>query len=244
MKKNKKLIIVFLVLLLVILISVTIIYVYNLSNTKENGIASNIEEKQEHIEDTNSIQNVLEENTLASAEIIEENTIKTEEINNIDTNEKKTDNVANQEQKKVAQKTTNKESNPVTTPQESSVAQPVTISKPVTQPIVETNKAPEVQTPSAPEPVVTPTAPTEEYKYNDSMTQTMINIINSNPSQYMQMDGFNVVIDSSITALTNQFTFTEERVKNKIANKAGTIKVYAQDYYCNGELLFTECYIF
>ena len=92
------------------------------------------------------------------------------------------------------------------------------------------------------QPVVN--TPTEEYRYNDSMTQTMIAIINSNPSEFMKTDGFSVVVDSSITSLTNQFTFTEERVKNKIAFKAGTIRVYAQDYYYNGELLFTECYIF
>lgn len=83
----------------------------------------------------------------------------------------------------------------------------------------------------------------EEYRYNDAMTQQMINIINSNPSQFMISDGYSVVVDGSIVTLTNQFTFTEERVKNKILYKAGTIKVYAQDYYVGGQYLFTECYI-
>lgn len=85
--------------------------------------------------------------------------------------------------------------------------------------------------------------PTEEYRYNDAMTQQMISIINSNPSQFMISDGYSVVVDGSIVTLTNQFTFTEERVKNKILYKAGTIKVYAQDYYVGGQYLFTECYI-
>ena len=90
-------------------------------------------------------------------------------------------------------------------------------------------------------PVVQP--PSEEYRYNEAMTQQIINIINSNPSQFMISDGYTVVVDSSIIPLTNQFTFTEERVKNKILYKAGTIKVYAQDYYVGGQYLFTECYI-
>lgn len=84
---------------------------------------------------------------------------------------------------------------------------------------------------------------TEEYKFNNEMTQRIINIINSNPSQFMLQDGYSVEIDNSIVNLTNQFTFTEERVVNKVLYKAGTIRVYAQDYYFNGELLFTECYI-
>ena len=75
------------------------------------------------------------------------------------------------------------------------------------------------------------------------MTQNIINIINSNPSEYMIQDGYTVEVDSSIVNLTNQFTFTEERVKNKVLYKAGTIKVYAQDYYFGGQYLFTECYI-
>ena len=101
---------------------------------------------------------------------------------------------------------------------------------------VKSETKPEVNIPQ-PEP------PKEEYRYNEAMTQQIISIINSNPSQFMLTDGYTVVVDSSIISLTNQFTFTEERVKNKILYKAGTIKVYAQDYYVGGQYLFTECYI-
>lgn len=101
---------------------------------------------------------------------------------------------------------------------------------------VKSETKPEVNIPQ-PEP------PKEEYRYNEAMTQQIISIINSNPSQFMLTDGYTVVVDSSIIPLTNQFTFTEERVKNKILYKAGTIKVYAQDYYVGGQYLFTECYI-
>ena len=43
--------------------------------------------------------------------------------------------------------------------------------------------------------------------------------------------------------MTNQFTYTEDRVKQKITWKFGTIKIYAEDYYCNGQYIMTECYI-
>lgn len=107
--------------------------------------------------------------------------------------------------------------------------------EPKQEPVIPETK-PEVNVPA-----VQP--PSEEYRYNEAMTQQIINIINSNPSQFMISDGYTVVVDSSIIPLTNQFTFTEERVKNKILYKAGTIKVYAQDYYVGGQYLFTECYI-
>lgn len=81
------------------------------------------------------------------------------------------------------------------------------------------------------------------YVYNAQMTQRLVDTINSNPSEMMKTYGFTVTIDSSITSLTNQFTFFENRVIEKIQNKAGNIRVYAQDYYYYGEYLFTECYI-
>lgn len=83
----------------------------------------------------------------------------------------------------------------------------------------------------------------EEFKPNNEMVQKLINIINSNQSEYMKEYGYNVVIDSSIVNQTSQFTFTEQRVKDKIIFKFGTIKLYAQDYYVNGQYLWTECYI-
>lgn len=84
----------------------------------------------------------------------------------------------------------------------------------------------------------------EEYRYNDVMTQKIINIINNNPSEYMQKYSYNLKKDESIVLLTNQFTFSENRVKSKIKNKFGEIKVYAQDYYLNDTYIATECYIY
>ena len=59
----------------------------------------------------------------------------------------------------------------------------------------------------------------------------------------MKLYGYEIVVDSSITEVTTQFTFTEKRVKDKIAWKFGTIRIYAQDYYRNGKYITTECYL-
>lgn len=106
------------------------------------------------------------------------------------------------------------------------------------------------ETPSTPIPAAsTPVEETKNmaqgdtYVYNAEMTQRIVDIINSNPSEFMKTYGFTVSIDSSITSLTNQFTFFENRVIEKIQSKFGTIRVYAQDHYLNGEYLFTECFI-
>ncbi len=106
------------------------------------------------------------------------------------------------------------------------------------------------ETPSPPIPVASnPVEETKDtvqgdtYVYNAEMTQRIVDIINNNPSEFMKTYGFTVSIDSSIPSLTNQFTFFENRVIEKIQSKFGTIRVYAQDHYLNGEYLFTECYI-
>lgn len=87
------------------------------------------------------------------------------------------------------------------------------------------------------------TAPTEEYKINEKKIAEIRNIIKSNPSEDMKLYGYEIVVDSSITEVTTQFTFTEKRVKDKIAWKFGTIRIYAQDYYRNGQYITTECYL-
>ena len=87
------------------------------------------------------------------------------------------------------------------------------------------------------------TAPTEKYKINEKKIAEIRNIINSNPSEDMKLYGYEIVVDSSITEITTQFTFTEKRVKDKIAWKFGTIRIYAQDYYRNGQYITTECYL-
>ena len=83
----------------------------------------------------------------------------------------------------------------------------------------------------------------EEYKTNDNMINTIRNVINSNQSEDMKLYGYNIVVDSSIVDATSQFTYTEQRVIDKIKYKFGTIRIYARDYYNNGQYICTQCYI-
>lgn len=83
----------------------------------------------------------------------------------------------------------------------------------------------------------------EEYKRNNQMIEKMKNIIQKNETEDMKKYGYEIVVDSSIKEMTNQFTYTEDRVKQKITWKFVTIKIYAEDYYCNGQYIMTECYI-
>ena len=130
---------------------------------------------------------------------------------------------------------------------------PPTTSTPITQTeqkqvTVEQNTKPTepIKQAEPPKQIELPKEPpksTEEFKPNMQMAQTMMNIINSSPSQFMIDNGYSVIIDSSIVTQTNQFTFTEQRVKDKTVWKCGTIKVYARDYYVNGNYVWTECYL-
>ena len=83
----------------------------------------------------------------------------------------------------------------------------------------------------------------EEFKENSNMINTIKNVINNNQSEDMKNYGYKIVVDSSIVDITSQFTYTEQRVIDKIAWKFGTIRIYARDYYCNGQYVWTECFI-
>lgn len=83
----------------------------------------------------------------------------------------------------------------------------------------------------------------EEYKTNDTMINTIRNVINSNQSEDMKLYGYNIVVDNSIVDVTSQFTYIEQRVIDKIKYKFGTIRIYARDYFNNGQYICTQCYI-
>lgn len=83
----------------------------------------------------------------------------------------------------------------------------------------------------------------EEYKINNQIINKLKEIIKNNETDDMKTYGYEIVIDSSIVELTNQFTLTEQRVLNKIRLKYGTIRIYSQDYYFNGEYITTQCFI-
>ena len=82
-----------------------------------------------------------------------------------------------------------------------------------------------------------------KYVRNDSMIQKIKATIENNVTEDMKKYGYEIVVDSSIKELTNQFTFTESRVISNIKYSFGTIRIYAEDYYSNGKLIMTECYI-
>lgn len=194
-------------------------------------IVNKIQEiKEEMIIEDNYIENIIEKN-----EIIEEvDYVQEEKIISKDTKEEKKVEVKASEQKKDKVESVQTVSTPVV---ESKTEITINKETPIVQETI--SEIPTAVEVTQPVKEIT----TEEYRFNNEMTQNIINIINSNPSEYMIQDGYTVEVDSSIVNLTNQFTFTEERVKNKVLYKAGTIKVYAQDYYFGGQYLFTECYI-
>ena len=84
---------------------------------------------------------------------------------------------------------------------------------------------------------------TEEYKINEEMIDRIRTIIENNETADMKTYGYEIVVDSTIPELTNEFTFTEQRVINKITWKCGIIKIYARDYYFNGNYISTQCFI-
>lgn len=84
---------------------------------------------------------------------------------------------------------------------------------------------------------------TEEYKTNDQMINQIKTIIENNETDDMKTYGYEIVVDSTIPELTNEFTFTQQRVINKITWKCGIIRIYARDYYFNGNHISTQCFI-
>lgn len=83
----------------------------------------------------------------------------------------------------------------------------------------------------------------KSYVRNTTMENTMKEYIEKNPSEYMLQYGFIIKPDPSIVNDTNEFTYTEIRVKGKIEKKFGTIRIYAQDVLLDGVYQFTECFI-
>lgn len=99
-----------------------------------------------------------------------------------------------------------------------------------------------------PKPVETPKQEEQKqdvhtYKYNSAIVEKIRQDIMNNESEYMKQYGYNIVVDESIVTQTNQFTYTGNRVKDMIVYKFGTIRIYARDYYLNGNYMYTECYI-
>ena len=200
---------------------------------------------------TNTIENsVVEE--FAEENIIEGNTITVANIEEVEIKENKgevkNENKNNQTKKEEKRakttevyKTANKETDTTlkTTEKPQEVVQDKT-KEDIKETIVENNNS--NQSEETKQELALEIAK-EEYMENTNMINTMKNFIQNNPSDDMIAYGYEIIVDSSIVDSTNQFTYTEQRIKNFLKQRCGTIRIYARDYYYNGDLVMTECYI-
>lgn len=233
---KKKICIVIIGILILIILACILINIF----TRKNISVSNNEK--------NTIQ---EENTIALNEIVgnnlavvDENIIKNDVPQ--DTNISKEEKIKTSNNKETSKETiqnnqkvkSNKEQNhkvqvPVTSTEE-------TQAKP--QENINNNKEDKPTSVPSQKPVK-PEENTEKYIRNDNIINKIKQVIKENETANMKDFGYNIVVDSSIKNQTNQFTYTTNRVINSIKSKFGTIRIYAEDYYKNGDLVMTMCYI-
>ncbi len=202
---------------------------------KDIKVAENQENQlqEENIATENSINNVIDENTITQNEVTENNTITESQDTMADSNVNNTKKVTVESTPKVAQ---NSKSQVVVVPKKETATETQVAEKQETQ----ENKQEKTKEESS---LQVSQTNVEKYVRNDSMISRIKQVIQNNETQDMKTFGYNIVVDSSIKNQTNQFTFTESRVINAIRLKFGTIRIYAEDFYKNGQLIMTECYI-
>lgn len=244
---NKKICIIISSILIFIIIICVSLYLYS-KNSQKLESSKSLESEE--------IQNEIIENTtdVEIPEVQEEKSISNEdenqkEINTSIVQEEKEDskNVAEASSKTSSEKTNtksieSKEKNTQTETKKTETPKQVENTTTTTTTIIETPKKEEIKEDPKPSQSA-PSTNTEKYVKNDAMINKIKNVIQNNESDFMKQYGYNIVVDSSIKAQTNQFTYTENRVKSYITYKFGTIRIYAEDYYVNGNLIMTECYI-
>lgn len=246
MNKKKISIVIISVLAFIIIICVALfLYSKNNQNLESSDLPQNEVIPNDVVENTTDIQTaeVQEDNnaTTVAEEQKKTQTIPTQEESN--TSNKPTETkpqVASEKQnnkpvKTKPKATTQVETKKVETPKNTENKSTVTST-------TETPKKEEIKEDSKPTQTTTP-ANTEKYVRNNEMINKIKSVMQNNESDFMKQYGYNIVVDSSIKAQTNQFTYTENRVKSYITYKFGTIRIYAEDYYVNGNLIMTECYI-
>ena len=206
--------------------------------TKKDLTTTNEELQQENTTYENEISNVIDENITNENEVTENTISNTPK--SVDTSNVKEDTT-----KEIAKNNTNNSKSTVQNNKEKLAVVSKKETEKTTQ--VETSKNTEEIKQEQPKKETTQEVVqetnVEKYVRNDSMINKIKQIIQNNESENMKNFGYNIVVDSSIKSQTNQFTFTESRVINAIRNKFGTIRIYVEDYYKNGQLIMTECYI-
>ena len=210
----------------------------------EQNDVNNEDEKNDEVLNTSELENVVESN--------EETTeVTSNEVQNKPVTEEKRDiSVIEQTMKDGEQQVSETVPEPVSAP----VTVEVHMEEPPqvveqNEPIQETQENTQENIQEDKEMVTEPSQitslePEEKYIRNDAMINRIMEVIKNNESEYMKNYGYTIVVDESIKEHTNQFTFTENRVKAYITHCFGTIKIYAEDYYRDGQLIMTECYIF
>ena len=192
--------------------------------TQDNEIARN-ERKEENViaknEITQEVEQKTEENNTSNTQVIQSNSKDNKKENNTEKVTTSKSNNSNQSKTvNVKQNNTNASTNNNTQNKEETVKN--------TEEQAKTENTVQNQT---------------KYVRNDTMIQKIKSVIENNVTEDMKKYGYTIVVDSSIKELTNQFTFTESRVISNIKYSFGTIRIYAEDYYSNGKLIMTECYI-
>lgn len=221
--KNKKKLIISIVILLIVTSFCILGVLFNMKNkmkTREDvtNITNIIANSNKQLEDFSNIE-IAE---AVANEVIEEP--KTDDNKQIETSQVNTSNSNDSKNKTSTVKQNQTQVNTSTQNQQAANQTPIT-------------------TPSTQTPIQNTTVESEKYVKNDMMINKIKNVINNNQSDNMKTYGYTIQVDPSIKTKTNQFTFTESRVINFIKYAFGTIRVYAEDYYNNGQLIMTECYI-
>lgn len=90
---------------------------------------------------------------------------------------------------------------------------------------------------------VVPAQPTREVRRNDEMIQKIKTYISTHESERMKKYGYSFVVDPNVVKRTNAFTFSEFNMQSCL-DLTGEIVIYAQDYYCNGQYVETQCFVY
>lgn len=235
MNRKKKICIIIIIILTFIILG----NIFLILTNKDIEVANNEEIKlqEENTTSENMTSNVVDENVITQNEISENTTIDETQENISVSSINDTKKVTTQDNQKNTQNEiqNNKSQAPV-------VAQKETTTQTQVETNIKTEEPQKTDTKVETAPAVTETN-VEKYVRNDAMINRIKQVIQNNETADMKNFGYSIVVDSSIKNRTNQFTFTESRVINAIRLKFGTIRIYAEDYYYNGQLIMTECYI-
>lgn len=254
---------IYILIILFIVIVATITVVTRYRNASTNQVVN--DEQNEIIQDADLMeQNTTIDNTITVAEVevenIEEDDIKTkvetkkEEKSIISTDNKSTQQTSSKEEIKVTvnkEQTNNNETQinkkeevkqekqetqqDVNKQQEQKKEQEIENNENSNEEQQETNKQEDKK--EVEEKEETTQEVVRTVKRNDTYIQKMKNYITTNDKS-----SYSIVVDESIVNNTYGFTYSEFNMSGYIGCYS-TYRIYAQDYYVNGEYVETRCYI-